>query len=988
MAARGINQDSAIDPGAREPANVPADLRPVTRATELAWALRLVEATTPRAIARHTESLARALTEAEHAALLWLDGDRFVSGTDTESLDIADLDNAAEFLTSSRYVQTRGGSVLLRVASSAVLLLRGDGDTAPHVADGFADFLPLIGAQLQRVLKLASLQRAHEQLQRSEVLQRALFAISDLAGSALDMAEMLERIHGIVGTLMYAENFFIVRHDAVRRTMRFIYFSDVVDTEGELGRDLRMDERAGTLTWHVLVGGKALMGDIDQMRTQISGPLAAVGTACHDWLGVPMLSDGAVRGALVVQSYEEGIRYTDEDRVLLEFVGNHILTALERKESKDELEAQVRLRTLELAEANRGLQQEVLERERAERLQASLFHIAQLATVDIDEGEFYERMHAAVGELINAENFFIGLLSEDGRLLNFPYYIDAGVRRRVSREIGRGLSEYVMRSGRPLLGCRADIDRLGLIGEIDLHRIGRPSMCWLGVPLRVGEEIIGIVVVQSYVEEFAYGPSDRDLLSFVALQIAASIHRRRVAVALQRYNADLEQRVLERTHELREQIARREAMQKQLEHQVMHDTLTGLPNRLCLRERLEAALARSRNQGQRAGALLYLDVDRFKIINDSLGHLAGDGFLQEIGNRLRGCVREPDMAARISGDEFAVFLDDAGSAEGASAFAARVLAELNGALHVSGRELEPSFSIGIAIADARYETPDDLLRDADLALYRAKELGRNRYVVFDDKLASNMMDVLALEAELRRALQRGEFEPYFQSVHRLDDGQVVGYEALVRWRHPTRGVLEPMHFLKVAFETGLIEAIDWQLFESACRVMAGRGDTTFLTINVSALHLRHENFDERLLAMLARSGLAPERLIIEVTEGSLLDDPTAVHATLERLRAFGVGAALDDFGTGYSSLSYLHSLPLRMVKIDRSFVSSLDENLVAARSIVGAILALARALGIEVIAEGIETAQQRAALRTMGCEFGQGYLLGLPAPMTAPILTA
>jgi len=974
--------------GARESTSALADLRPATRAAELAWALRLVEATTPRAIARHTESLARVLTEAEHAALFWLDGERLVSGTDTESLDVADLDHAAEFLASSRYVQTRGGAVLLRVASSAVLLLRGASDAAPHVADGFADFLPLIGAQLQRVLKLASLQRAHEQLQRSDVLQRALFAISDLAGSALDMAEMLERIHGIVSTLMYAENFFIVRHDASRRTMRFIYFSDVVDTEGELGRDIPMDERAGTLTWHVVVGGKALMGDIEQMRTQISGPLELVGTACRDWLGVPMLSEGLVRGALVVQSYEEGIRYTDEDRVLLEFVGSHILTALERKESKDELEAQVRRRTLELAEANRGLQQEVFERERAERLQASLFHIAQLATVDIDEGEFYERMHAAVGELINAENFFIGLLSEDGHTLNFPYYIDAGVRRRVSREIGRGLSEYVMRSGRPLLGCRADIDRLGLIGEIDLHRIGRPSMCWLGVPLRVGEEIIGIVVVQSYVEEFAYGPSDRDLLSFVALQIAASIHRRRIAVALQRYNADLEQRVLERTRELREQISRREAMQKQLEHQVMHDTLTGLPNRLCLRERLETALVRSRSQGQRAAALLYLDVDRFKIINDSLGHLAGDGFLQEIGRRLHNCVREPDMAARISGDEFAIFLDDAGSAEGACAFAARVLGELNGALHVSGRELEPSFSIGIAIADARYETPDDLLRDADLALYRAKELGRNRYVVFDDKLASNMMDVLALEAELRRALQRGEFEPYFQSVHRLDDGQVVGHEALLRWRHPRRGVLEPMHFLKVAYDSGLIEAIDWQLFESACRSMAGSGDGTFLTINVSALHLRHEDFDEHLLAMLARSGLAPERLIIEVTEGSLLDDPTAVHATLERLRSFGVGAALDDFGTGYSSLSYLHSLPLRMVKIDRSFVSSLDENLVAARSIVGAILALARALGIEVIAEGIETAQQRAALRTMGCEFGQGYLLGLPAPMTAPILTA
>ena len=952
-----------------------------TRDRQFAWLLRLMESTTPRAVARHTEALAREWTDAEHAALLWLDGERIACGTDVDAIDAADLVDAAEFLVGPDLVGSQRGSLFLRVTASAVLLLRSDGKQVPRVADGFSDFLPLIGAHLQRVLKLASLQRAHQQLQRSEVLQRALFAISDLAGSALDMAEMLERIHGIVGTLMYAENLFIVRHDPARRTMRVLYFSDVLDTEGDLGRDIPIDERAGTLTWHVLVTGRPLMGDIDQVRGQLSKPFMLVGPACRDWLGVPMLSDGQVRGALVVQSYEEGIRYTGEDRTLLEFVGNHILTALERKENKDELEAQVRLRTLELADANRGLQQEVFERERAERLQASLFHIAQLATADIDEGEFYERMHAAVGEIINAENFFIGLLSEDGRMLNFPYYIDAGVRRRASREVGRGLSEYVMRSGQPLLACRADIDRLGLLGEVNLGRIGRPSLCWLGVPLRVGEEIIGLVVVQSYAEEFAYGPSDRDLLSFVALQIATSIHRRRAAVSLQRYNADLEQRVLERTRELREQIVRREAMQKQLEHQVMHDTLTGLPNRLYLREKLEAALERSRSEGQRVGALLYLDVDRFKVINDSLGHLAGDGCLQEIGGRLRACVRGPDLAARISGDEFAILLHDVGSTDGAAAYAARVLCELGRALHVGGREIEPSFSIGIAIVDAHYEAPDELLRDADLALYRAKELGRNRYVVFDDKLASNMMDVLALEAELRRALQRGEFEPYFQSVHRLEDGEVVGYEALLRWRHPKRGVLEPMHFLKVAHDSGLIEAIDWHLFESACRTMAARGDGTFLTINVSALHLRHENFDGRLLDMLGRSGLAPERVIIEVTEGSLLDDPTAVHATLERLRTFGIGAALDDFGTGYSSLSYLHSLPLRMVKIDRSFVSSLDDNLVAARSIVGAILALARALGIEVIAEGIETAQQRAALRTMGCEFGQGYLLGLPAPM-------
>ncbi len=964
--------DAEVEP------RVPA--RTLTRDAELAWILRLVQSTTLRAVARQTAAMALALTGCAQVALLWVDGEDIVSAASAGSVDADDRAAVAEFLAGSRFVEAAPGRVLLRVPPMAALLLRASNETTPAVDEGLAEFLPLIGAHLEHVHKLALLQRAHEQLQQSEVLQRALFAISDLSGGTLEMSEMLERIHGIVGTLMYAANFFIVRYDQQKQTLRCIYFSDVLDVEEELGREIPMAERAHTLTWYVLELGHALRGSIEDICAQLPGPQVPYGPRSRHWLGVPMKQDGQVLGALVVQSYEEGIEYTDEDRVVLEFVGSHILTALERKERNEQLEAQVRLRTLELAEANRDLQQEVFERERAERLQASLFHIAQLATVDIDESEFYQRLHEAVGELINAENFFIGLLSDDRRQINFPYYVDAGARRHASREIGRGLSEYVMRTGKPLLGCRADIDRLGHLGEVDLKRVGRPSLCWLGVPLRVADEIIGLVVVQSYVEEFAYGPVERDLLGFVALQIATSIDRRRAAMAVQKANVELEQRVHERTSELREQIVQREAMQKQLEHQVMHDTLTGLPNRRCLRERLEFVLDREHNDPNGVVALLYLDVDRFKVINDSLGHLAGDALLKEIASRLRKSVRDPDMAARLSGDEFAILLDDAESAEGAAAFAARLIAVLNRPVHIAGRDLEPSVSIGIAIGSVRYETPDDILRDADLALYRAKEFGRNRYVVFDDKLARNMMDVLALEVELRRGLQRHEFEPYFQSVHRLDTGRIVGYEALMRWNHPERGVLEPMYFLKIAHDSGLMEAIDWQLFETACAKMTTLEDTsTFLTINVSAHHLRHEDFDDRLLAMLERSGLSPTRLIVEVTEGALLDDPNSVHAMLERLRAFGIGAALDDFGTGYSSLSYLHSLPLRLVKIDRSFVNSLDENQHATRSIVGAILALARALDIQVIGEGIETFEQQAALRAMGCELGQGYLLGLPA---------
>jgi diguanylate cyclase (GGDEF)-like protein len=381
--------------------------------------------------------------------------------------------------------------------------------------------------------------------------------------------------------------------------------------------------------------------------------------------------------------------------------------------------------------------------------------------------------------------------------------------------------------------------------------------------------------------------------------------------------------------------------------------------------------------------LLYLDVDRFKIINDSLGHLAGDEVLKEVARRLMQCVRDPDVVARLSGDEFAILLEDVEIPAAAIAVAQRVLETLGLPLLVAGRELEPSASIGIAVGDDSYTSADELLRDADVALYRAKELGRKRYEIFDETLAKNVVDVLTMEGEIRHALLHDEFEPHLQPVCRLGNGEVVGYEALLRWNHPQHGLIPPAVFVKIAEDSGYIEQIDWRMFELSCRrllQLPERG--TYLTINISALHLRHADFDVRLVRMLDRVGLPPERLVVEVTEGALLDNPEQVRDTLERLQVIGVGAALDDFGTGYSSLSYLHSLPLRMLKIDRAFVQALDERVHnSTTTVVAAILALAQALSIQVIAEGIETEAQRRALTDMGCEFGQGYLLGRPGPV-------
>jgi len=949
---------------------------------QLAWLGRLIGASSPRAVGELVAELARGCPGCRDARLLWLErGEcRAADGT-------VDASARARMLALLRNedgaATVADGELAIWLAPDvpAVLLLAlEDAAAGPRLAAALEPRLALAARQLQQLLALAELHGSHRQLERSENLQRALFAISDLAGADLDMPELLRGIHAIVGTLMYAENFYIVRHDPERGTLRFIYFADTADAGPDTARDEPLEALRGSLTWHLLTQGRPLMGNAEQLAAQIGEPLEVVGPDSVDWLGVPMLREGRVHGALVVQSYRQGVGYSDEDSAVLGFVAAHVLTALERKQSKDELERRVLRRTRELAAANRELQQEVLERQRGERLQSVLFRLAELATADLDEGAFYRHVHAEVGSLLDASNFYIALLDEQRQRLDFPYYVDAGVQSTFSLPLERSITAYVLRTGRPWLGTRRELEAMEEAGEVVLHHIGTPSSCWLGVPLRTGETVIGVVAVQGYGDEMRFSAADQELLGFAALQIANSIHRRRAATALLQANLQLEHRVEARTRELREQIAEREQIQHQLRHEVMHDPLTGLPNRGFLRERLGERLARQPS-GALPCALLYLDVDRFKVINDSLGHLAGDAFLQATASRLRACVHEPDVVARLAGDEFAILLDAIAEPAAAERMAESVLQALHQPLSIGGRELEPSASVGIAIGGDSHERADSLLRDADTALYRAKQLGRGRYAMFDETLARNAVDELALEVELRHALLHGEFVPHYQPIFRLDSGVVVGHEALLRWNHPRRGLLPPDDFVRVAQDCGQLEAIDWQLFGQACARMAQPdAGTGFVTINVSPQHLRHADFDRRLLQLLERSGLPPARLLIELTEGALLDDPVLVRATLERLRAAGVQAALDDFGTGYSSLSYLHSLPLGKLKIDQVFVRELDgAGGAGAGTVVAAILALARALGIGVIAEGIETAAQRDALLAMGCEFGQGFLLGRPA---------
>jgi diguanylate cyclase (GGDEF)-like protein len=445
----------------------------------------------------------------------------------------------------------------------------------------------------------------------------------------------------------------------------------------------------------------------------------------------------------------------------------------------------------------------------------------------------------------------------------------------------------------------------------------------------------------------------------------------------------LEDRIKARTVDLEREIRERERAEAQLRHAAYHDALTGLPNRRRFLARLDQALARMQRHPSQLPAVLFLDIDRFKVFNDSLGHAAGDQLLSAFANRLAGCLRPYDTLARLGGDEFTILLDDVKNVEDATFAAERILGALERPFRLAGRDVSITTSIGIALAEPGFDDPEAMLRDADTAMYRAKEQGRARYELFTHELHSRAMERLELEIELRLALERGDLHLAYQPIVALDSGRIAGFEALARWNNAGKSI-PPDVFILLAEETGLIVQLgEWVLAE-ACRQariwhdIRGEGPPVTVSVNVSAKQLVADVLGGQVNRVLAESGLRADRLHLEITESVLMDGSFAAEKALGQIRALGVTIDLDDFGTGYSSLGYLHRLPIDAVKIDRSFVSGDPGNGIANPKIVQAIAALAHSLGIGVTAEGVESAEQLTELRALRCTNAQGYYLSYP----------
>ena len=421
------------------------------------------------------------------------------------------------------------------------------------------------------------------------------------------------------------------------------------------------------------------------------------------------------------------------------------------------------------------------------------------------------------------------------------------------------------------------------------------------------------------------------------------------------------------------------------------DPLTGLPNRLLFIDRLGRLIKHAKRRKDYLFAVLFLDLDGFKMINDSLGHLMGDQLLLAVATRLEKCLRSSDTVARLGqgftmarlgGDEFTVLLDDLKDAGDASRAAERLMKELTSPFMLAGKEVFTSVSIGIALSSPSYEEPEDILRDADTAMYRAKSLGKARFEVFDADMRASVMARLQLETDLRRALEREEFQNFYQPIVSLVSGRIVGFEALLRWHHPTRGLVPPSEFIPVAEDTGLIRELGWWNLREACRQMTlwrqqyKNYDLT-VSVNLSAKQFLQPNLVDDIGKLLQELKLPPSTLKLEITESTVMADPAEAVEMLQQIKSLGISLAIDDFGTGYSSLSYLHRFPLDTLKIDRSFISGMKEG-GEGMEIARTILPMAKNLHLDVIAEGVETAEQLALLQKLQCKYGQGYYFSKP----------
>ncbi|MGH9946158.1 MAG: PAS domain S-box protein [Pyrinomonadaceae bacterium] len=847
---------------------------------------------------------------------------------------------------------------------------------------------------------------------RAEIESRVIHEIIQGLATTSNLEELLALVQQSVGQAIYAENFYVALYDKQTDLLHVPFCEDKFDAAAppqKLGKGLTAYAfRRGLPT---LLTDKAVTELCEQ------GEIEMVGTPSAIWLGIPLRTPTEIIGVLVVQHYEDESAYTERDIELLSSAGDQIAMAIERKRAED---------TLRESEAILAAAQRIT------HLGSWELDLANLEDLNKNEvrwsDETYRIFGYEPGQVEVTNELFYNSVHPDDRKHVAQVLAEAVEQRKVfnieHRAVLPDKSERILHGQAELIfdkRTNMPIKLLGTVQDITERRRTNAALHQSEYKLRTLFESMNEGLTQVDTDEVIEFVNDRlcemtgytreELLGKVTLDVFFDDEGRRIVkkeneqrqkgvsgqyeARIKRKSGEMlsvlvsgapvvnEKGIVTGTLGMFMDISERKRVEEQLFHDAFHDGLTGLANRARFMDHLSMTIERCRSRHSNYYAVLFLDFDRFKIINDSLGHAEGDELLKQIACRIETSTRTGDLAARLGGDEFVILLSEMLDADDAIEVAERILADLKNPFELNGNEVFITASIGIALSTTGHKCAEDMLRDADIAMYRAKAMGKARYQIFDQALLEQATSHLLLETEMRQALERGEFEMHYQPIIDLATNDLTGFEALVRWRHPERGMIPPDDFIPFAEESGLILPLGRWILTESCRQLREwqdaypRAQSLDISVNLSAKQFLQHDLAEQVSETLNMTGLAPRCLKLEITESYLMENSEKSEAMLDSLRQLGVGLSLDDFGTGYSSLSYLHRLPVNNLKIDRSFVSRMTES-EENSEIVRTIIRLAQNLKLNIVAEGIETAEQLDQLNNLNCGYGQGYFFSRP----------
>ncbi|WP_027722244.1 EAL domain-containing protein [Maridesulfovibrio zosterae] len=834
---------------------------------------------------------------------------------------------------------------------------------------------------------------------QTENINTILYKISAALNSSSDTREFLQLVHHSLRQFIDADNFYVALYDEKRSTLQFPYYKDAKDYIDP--KQIISISNGRSLSCKVIKAGHPLLLD----EKDFTSELKHLGSPAKSWMGVPLKVQDKILGVMTIQSYEDSDVYNNQDIDMMVAISEQVAAALLRSQTESALlESEKKFRSI------------------FENATVAIFQFSKNGEILIANPALakilgYNTVDEMLAEKPNAIDYVYDRKSHFKMMRKLIYngYVNGVHLRLADKEdkekwVTINARTFYDSEGVPTLYTGSAFDSTSeIVAEQKIFRHKSRFMQFFesspqAIALTDSEGKV-VDTNKAFTKLFGYTAKQmarccENLCPDGNGQIKSNLKRilngetfrtedlRRasdgnlIPVSILGYPFVYNEEILG-TFIIYDDISQRKEYERKLSHQSLHDALTGLPNRTLFIKRLNHTLKNSKNNVEYNFAVLMLDIDMFKRINDSLGHLAGDQMLIEVGQRIKKCIRNSDTVARMGGDEFAVLIDGFTTPQQVIQIIRDIRNKIGVPMRISSKDIVISSSIGIVFKTSNYEHPEHIVRDADISMYKAKAQGVNKFKVFNKAMHEKALQSLLIETEIRQGIPDNEFFPYFQPVYSLTSKRLAGFEALVRWNHPERGFLTPNHIIPVAEETGLIIELDRLILLEACYCLSRwlkeypDTDDLFLTTNLSPSQLSKKDLADSIQQILDDTSISPQNIKLEITESAIMERSATSTQNLLRIEKMGIRLAVDDFGTGYSSLSQLQRFPASTVKVDRSFVSHMAEDH-ESLEIVRAVNALGHSLNMDVIAEGVETRQQLLLLKEIGCDFVQGFYFDKP----------